>query len=210
MSQKCEQFSYELFFVIFVIWWILGPKWSPPPPPHPHPRRQCQSSLPGEKILKKTVFDQKCIQLRTCKILPESVPGTYSSRPIYFLYFMFTYWSNGRGVGLHQRVMIEPGWWHLDLGAFLSGVALRPSSSRSTVTVDLRCWTNYSIGIATTGHITFTINGVPNRGTFELGKAERWSKNPKSGKLQFQKMMVAKWNSDIITQETTYAQKKQM
>ena len=28
--------------------WTFRPKWSPSP--HPHPRRQCQSSLPGEKI----------------------------------------------------------------------------------------------------------------------------------------------------------------
>ena len=40
MSQKCEQCSYEIFFVILV---DFGSKWS-----QPHPRRQCQSSLQGE------------------------------------------------------------------------------------------------------------------------------------------------------------------
>ena len=52
MSQKCKQCSYELFFETLgrFLWFGGGPKW---PPHHPHPRRQCQSSLPGEKNMKK-------------------------------------------------------------------------------------------------------------------------------------------------------------
>ena len=42
------------FWRFFLIWGILGgPNWSPP---HPHPRRQCQSSLPGEKYERKLFF----------------------------------------------------------------------------------------------------------------------------------------------------------
>ena len=35
MSQKCEQFSYELLFVICCGCWDYGPKLSPPRPPIP-------------------------------------------------------------------------------------------------------------------------------------------------------------------------------
>ena len=52
--QKCEQFSYELLFCDFG--GFGRPKWSPPP----HPRRQCQSSLPGEKYEKSFVNDILC------------------------------------------------------------------------------------------------------------------------------------------------------
>ena len=48
MSQKCEQFSYYIF------WEDLGGFGGSPP--HPHPWRQCQSSLPGGKIWKQMFF----------------------------------------------------------------------------------------------------------------------------------------------------------
>ena len=56
MSQKCEPFSYELSVREIV---SFDPKWSPLPthtPHHPNPRRQCQSSLPGNKYGNKQNF----------------------------------------------------------------------------------------------------------------------------------------------------------
>ena len=49
MSQKCEQYSYDLFVIFGDFFGFMGS-------PHPHPRRQCQSSLPGERMWKIIVF----------------------------------------------------------------------------------------------------------------------------------------------------------
>ena len=60
MSQKSEQFPYELFSCYFLRFvWILGVPNAPhpqphPTPPHTHPRRQCQSSVLGDFLFWKT------------------------------------------------------------------------------------------------------------------------------------------------------------
>ena len=54
MFQKCEQFSYKLFFVIFCDLW--GPKWSPPPLPTPNPGFNVKVPFRGKQIWKTYFF----------------------------------------------------------------------------------------------------------------------------------------------------------